>query len=82
MVFVLSEGGGFSGFDSSVGGVPRAMNPFTNCTARAGRSPRCPWTEVDPPGGLVGLLALRIALVKRSFCEAMTLQSLEWWDLL
>jgi hypothetical protein len=53
------------------------MLPWTVVGVRRGV---CPRTAVDPPGGLFGPVAFRIARVKRSFWLAINLQSADLWE--
>ena len=63
---------------SSGGGVD--ISVFVENAPPRLHSSRCaPCLLVLPPGGTVGLVALRICVVKRSLSDSMTLHSGEVW---
>ncbi len=62
---------------AAVSSILWIMLPWTVVGVRRGV---CPRTATDPPGGSFGPVAFRIAQVKRSFCLAINLQSVELWE--
>ena len=64
---------------SSFGGGVDISDVVGNAPPRLHSSRRIPCFLVLPPGGTVGLVALRICVVKRSLSDAITLHSVEVW---
>ena len=68
-----------SSSDSSSGGGVDISVVVENAPPRLHSSRCAPCLLVLPPGGTVGLVALRICVVKRSLSAAITLHSFEVW---
>ena len=68
-----------SSSDSSSGGGLDISDVVENAPPRLHSSRCIPCFLVLPPGGTVGLVALRICVVKRSLSDAITLHSVEVW---